>query len=129
MAFDFTNFTTFHAKRRSRISVSVGARRVTTSMSPAATAPVSRSWTSSPPATRLKSNDACGAPGSSPHSSTRTFSFAANGASAAAPTRGAMTTSTNCRSTMAAAVCASSGRLNAMMPPNAEVGSVLNARS
>ena len=40
-----------------------------------------------------------------------------------------MTTSTNWRSTMAAAVSASSGRLNAMMPPNAEVGSVLNARS
>ena len=38
-----------------------------------------------------------------------------------------MTTSTNCFAT-ASAVGPSSGRLNAMIPPNAEVGSVLNAR-
>ncbi len=33
--------------------------------------------------------------------------------------------STNCCSTIAAAVAPSNGRLNAMMPPNADVGSVL----
>jgi TRAP-type C4-dicarboxylate transport system permease large subunit len=42
---------------------------------------------------------------------------------------GATMTSTNCRSMIAAAVFASSGRLNAMMPPKADVGSVLNALS
>ena len=43
---------------------------------------------------------------------------------ASACTDGAAITSTNCRPTIAAAVAASSSRLKAMMPPNAEVGSV-----
>jgi hypothetical protein len=43
--------------------------------------------------------------------------------------RGAMITSTNCRSTIALAVAPSNGRLKAMMPPKAEVESVLKAFS
>ena len=61
---------------------------------------------------------------SSPLASTRTLAFLANAASASASTSGAITTSTNWRSTIACAVAASSGRLKAMMPPNADVGSV-----
>jgi len=40
-----------------------------------------------------------------------------------------MITSTNWRSTMVRAVSASSSRLKAMMPPKADSGSVLKARS
>ena len=46
-----------------------------------------------------------------------------------ADTAGAAMTSTNCRPTIAEAVASSSSRLNAMMPPKAEVGSVRYARS
>ena len=42
---------------------------------------------------------------------------------------GAIMTSTNCRSTMWAANSALRGLLNAMMPPNADVGSVIKALS
>ncbi len=50
-------------------------------------------------------------------------------AAASSSIDGATITSTNCRSMIACAVFASSGRLNAMIPPNAEVGSVLKAFS
>jgi hypothetical protein len=59
-----------------------------------------------------------------PHSSRRTFFFAATAAEASGLTSGAMMTSTNWRSTMAAAVAPSSRPLKAMMPPKADSGSV-----
>ena len=65
----------------------------------------------------------------SPHASRRTFSFFATSAAAAALTTGAMITSTNCRSTILAAVAVSSSRLNAMMPPKADSESVAKASS
>ena len=94
--------------------------------------PMSDVCTSRPPETFLKSNPVAGVPlpaDQSPVSSTRTFFFAAQASSAAGSTDGAIMTSTNCFSMIAAAVFASSVRLNAMMPPNADVGSVRNAFS
>jgi hypothetical protein len=61
-------------------------------------------------------------------SSTRTFRFAANAARASSVYAGAISTSTNCLET-ACAHAPSTGRLNATMPPKAEVGSVRNARA
>ena len=52
--------------------------------------------------------------------------MAENTPRAASSNAGAITTSTNCFAT-ACAAAASTARLKAMMPPNAEVGSVLNA--
>ena len=59
-----------------------------------------------------------------PASSTRMFGFFASAASALLPISGAMMTSANCWPTIASAEGSSSGRLNAMTPPNADVGSV-----
>ena len=59
-----------------------------------------------------------------PVRSSRTFSFAATAAMASSDISGAMITSTNCRSTIAAAVAPSSSRLNAIIPPNADSVSV-----
>jgi TRAP-type C4-dicarboxylate transport system permease large subunit len=50
--------------------------------------------------------------------------LAASNAAASAATAGAAMTSTNWLAMMARAVAASSGRLHAMMPPKADVGSV-----
>src|SRR5690606_18727729 len=124
MAFDFTNLATRQAKSRSASCACVGSISVTTRSSSAARLRESSVCTSSPPPTRLKSNAL--PPGARGISSRRTFCLAANTARAPSANPGAMSTSTNWRAT-SAAVSASSGRLNAMMPPKAEVGSVEKA--
>jgi hypothetical protein len=68
------------------------------------------------------------APSNSRLPSTRTF-FCGQALAAASLTAGATITSTNWRSTMAAAVCRRARRLKAMMPPKADSGSVAKARS
>ena len=109
------------ADRRARRRL--GWRFVTIFRSFIATMPSSRVCTSRPPFTLRYSWRRCvGAIG--PVASTRTFSLRAQIARASASTSGAMINSTNWRSTIARAVAASSVRLNAMMPPNADVGSV-----
>mgnify|MGYP000284800114 CR=1 FL=1 len=55
--------------------------------------------------------------------------LAASTSSVPDASEGATSTSTNCRFRMVSAVAPSSGRLKAMMPPKADVGSVLNAFS
>src|SRR5439155_4866861 len=57
---------------------------------------------------------------------TRTFALRAITASASSVYAGAINTSTNCAAT-ASTVAASTLRLNAMMPPKEDVGSVANA--
>ena len=59
-------------------------------------------------------------------SSRRTFCFVAKIAKASGVKAGAINTSTNCFET-ASAVAPSHGLLNAMIPPKADVESVLNA--
>ncbi|MNR53472.1 hypothetical protein D3C85_1734940 [compost metagenome] len=61
-------------------------------------------------------------------SSRRTFCLAANTLRAAVLNDGAISTSTNCFAT-ACAAASSSSTLKAMMPPKAEVESVLKALS
>ena len=60
---------------------------------------------------------------------TLAFFFLASSASAASSKPVAKITSTNCRSLISSAVFLSSALLKAIMPPKADVGSVLNARS
>ena len=90
MAFDFTCFTTFHAKRRSFHSCSVGARFVITLQSSRRTEPRSRSITRRPPGIERSSRRSSGArfqlERGSPRrgaSSRRRFFFAASAARAA----------------------------------------------
>ncbi len=59
-------------------------------------------------------------------SGSRTFCLPANTRRAASSKPGAISTSTNCLATCSAAA-PSSGRLNAMIPPKADVGSVAKA--
>ena len=83
--------------------------------------PVSRDCSSRPPfRLRISKRVLLGA--RPPVTSSRTFSFLAQASRASGSAAGATITSTNCRSTIARAVSPSSGRLNAMMPPKAEVG-------
>ena len=124
MALDFTNLATRHANSRSSFCCGEGCTFVTILRSAALMLKSSGVCTSSPPPTRF--NSCALAPAASGTSSTRTFSFLASAPRAATETCGAISTSTNCSAT-AAAVAASSSRLNAMMPPNAEVGSVAKA--
>ena len=128
MAFDFTYLQTCQANSRSSSSVAEGARFVTTLSPSRATMPVSRPCSSRPPF-RLRISTRVLPGASPPVTSRRTFSFRAQASRASGSTEGATITSTNCRSTMVRAVSPSSGRLKAMMPPKAEVGSVRNARS
>ncbi len=95
----------------------------------ARTAPESRVCTNSPPETLLYSSNCVTGMDRSPVISTRTLSRAASTSLASSVMLGAKMTSTNCCSTMARAVAASNSRLKAMMPPYAEVGSVLYARA
>ncbi len=119
-----TNLATRQANTRSSICCAVGCRRVTTFISAGWTAARSGVCTSRPPPTRLKSKSLLDWPAGS--TSSRTFCLAANTARAASSNAGAITTSTNCCAT-ACAQPPSTGRLKAMMPPKAEVGSVWNA--
>src|ERR1700722_8857049 len=129
IAFDFTNLHTRQANIRSTSSARVGLRRVTTVSADSATMPVSRVCTSRPPVTLRYSSSPGGVLLRSPSTNTRTLGLLDNTRAASADTDGAASTSTNCRSTMAEAVVASNSRLNAMIPPNADVGSVRYARS
>ena len=96
MALDLTNLATFQAKARSRISCSEGTRSETTVRSSRVTVPRSRSWTSRPPVTRLRSWAGAIWPGQlALTSSRRTFFFSATMAWASSLTPGAMITSTN----------------------------------
>ena len=135
IAFDFTCFTTFHAKRRSRHSCSVGARRVMTLQSSRRMLPRSRSITSSPPTIERTSRASSGrrlqVERASPRrgeTRRRRFFFAARSARAPASYAGAMTHSRK-RSVSSFAAASSTGRFRATMPPNAETGSQARARA
>src|SRR5713101_8415488 len=122
MAFDFTCLHTFHANRIVRSSSAVGARLVTVRSSPSLISPRSGCCTSIPPRIRLSCNSRSGSnpPGGS--SSNRKFFFAAKSALAFSSNPGAAIHSTNSFAT-SSAVAASTTRLNASTPPNAETGS------
>ena len=127
MALDFTNLATRQANSRSSTCAAVGAFRVTTRNSPAATILASGVCTRNPPPTRLKSQAAFFARGAgNAISSTRTLTFRLIAASASSVNPGAISTSRNCAATVST-VAASIGRLKAMMPPNADTGSVATA--
>ena len=123
IALDFTYLATRKAKMRSFISSSVGLRLVTTRNSDKSKS--SAVCTSRPPPTRFISN--LFSSRASGICSTRTFCLALKTCRAAALNDGANTTSTNCFDT-SSAVAPSTSRLNAMIPPNADVGSVSSAR-
>ena len=123
IALDFTYLATRKAKMRSFISSSVGLRLVTTRNSDRSKS--SAVCTSRPPPTRFISN--LFSSRASGICSTRTFCLALKTCRAAALNDGANTTSTNCFDT-SSAVAPSTSRLNAMIPPNADVGSVSSAR-
>src|SRR5688572_22697226 len=129
IAFDFTYLHTRQANHRSAYCVGVGFFSVTTLNVSGCASAVSRLCTSSPPTTLRYSSSVGQSFDSGPVISTRTFCLAASTAPAATDTDGAAMTSTNCRSVIAFAVSSSSSRLNAMMPPKADVGSVRYARS
>ena len=129
MALDLTYLQTIQANIRSSSSLLDGARRDTILTSMSSGVPGSRSCTSSPPAVLLRSQPPERSAGADAASSARTFFFAARASRAAGRMRGATTTSTICRSMMDRAGSASSGRLKAMIPPKADVGSVAKARS
>src|SRR6185295_4516782 len=124
MAFDLTYLHTRQANHRSAYCVGVGFFWVTILNVAGSASAVSRVWTRRPPLTLRYSNSEVERVASGPTTSTRTFCRLASTAPASADTEGATITSTNWRPTMAVAVAASSSRLKAMMPPNAEVGSV-----
>ena len=128
IAFDLTYFTTVHANNMSWICPGVGAFSVTTLRSSAVMRPMSVFCTNSPPETFLKSKPLTDSP-RSPVLSTRTFFFSASTAAASSSMIGATMTSTNWRSIIALAAAASSGRLKAIIPPKADVGSVWKALS
>ena len=123
-AFDFTKCAIAQANSMSAYSATLGARAETTRRSARLICATSRSCTSSPPPTLFTSRPPTSPAGSGPLTSTRTFCFAAVSASASALASGAMITSTNWLARICAAVGASSGRLKAITPPKAEVGSV-----
>ena len=108
---------------RSFISVRDGWRLETTRNSE--TSKSSDDCTNSPPPTRFISTSLTIAATGMVNS--RTFCLGLKTCSAAGLKDGANNTSTNCLET-ASAVAPSTSRLNAMMPPNADVGSVANAR-
>ena len=99
------------------------ARRVTSFSIGSSMVPSSRVCTSRPPATDLSSTAAASRVRADRSRARACSAFAPSAASASGANAGATITSTNWRSRMAAAVAASSGRLKAMMPPNADVGS------
>src|SRR5271170_4484345 len=123
-----TYLQTRQANSRSANSVAVGARRVTTLSAAGSSTPLSRSCTSSPPATERTVSDGARGSGRAPAISSRRFFFAARIASASSSTSGAMITSVSI-STIFHAVSASSRRLSATIPPNAEIGSQASAFS
>ena len=127
-----TYFATVQANSRSSSCPGVGCFVVATFRSAFVSTWLSALWISRPEPTRLTScalrpcSQAVFPPGGRAISSTRVFAFAANTTSASGVYPGAIRTSTNCLATCAAAV-ASTTVLKAMMPPKAEVGSVLKA--
>ena len=124
MALDFTNLTIFQLNNRSSSCFAVALLRVTAVRSLAATTRSSRVWASKPPETCFSCSAESFAGAADAVLSTRILGFLDNTLSASSETSGAMMTSTNCRSMIACAVSADKARLNAMMPPYAEVGSV-----
>ena len=124
IALDFTNFATRHANIMSCISLGVGSRLLTTRISFSSTFFASGDCTSKPPPTRLKSKVLNAVPRGI--SKRRTFCLAAKMDFASSLKLGAINTSTNCLEIASAAV-PSQGTLKAMIPPKAELGSVLNA--
>ncbi len=90
------------------------------------TVALSRDCTSRPPATDFTVSPRARGSGRLPASSSRKFFFAATILMASSLASGAMITSVKI-SVMAFAASASSGRLSATMPPNAEVESQASA--
>src|SRR5882672_7406843 len=126
IALDFTCFATFHAKRIVRLSSTVGTRFVTVRNSQSLISPRSGCCTSIPPRMRFNCSSRSG---SKPHggsSSKRRFFFAAKTALAFSSNPGAAMHSTKSFAT-SSAVAASTTRLNASTPPNAETGSHASA--
>ena len=107
---------------------------MTTFTSAACNSWLSAVWISRPEPTRFTScalrpcSQAVLPPAGNGICSTRVLGLLANTANASGVKAGAISTSTNCLATNAAPA-ASSMQLNAMMPPKAEVGSVLKAFS
>ncbi len=132
MALLLTYLATFQANSMSCICSAVGCLALTTFRSASDISWLSAVWISRPEPTRLKSwalrpcSNAALLPAGSAMRSTRVFGLAANTASASGLKLGAISTSTNCLAT-SAAPAASSSVLKAMMPPKADVGSVLKA--
>ena len=124
IALDLTNFATRHANIMSCISLGVGRRLLTTRISFSSTFFASGDWTSKPPPTRLKSKVLNAVPKGI--SKRRTFCLVEKIAFASSLKPGAINTSTNCLET-ASAAAPSQTTLKAMIPPKAELGSVLNA--
>ena len=128
MALLLTKRATVQANSRSAVCAGVGCRVVTTLRSLAPTSWLSAVWIRSPEPTRLRScalRPRARRPAGA-ICSTRMLAFAAKTASASALYDGAISTSTNCLATCSAQA-RSTSPLKAMMPPKAEVGSVLSA--
>ena len=132
MALDLTYLATFQANSMSAICAAVGCTRVTTRRSVATISRLSALCISNPEPTRFTSialrpcSHALAPPGGRPTCNRRTFALDLNTAKASSENAGAIKTSTNWRLTACAAE-PSSGQLKAMMPPNADVGSVFQA--
>ena len=124
MALDLTNLATRQANIISASSVGVGWRFETTHNSDCATFLKSGDCTNKPPPTRFISNALNPRPRGI--SSKRTFCLLAKIAFASAVKLGAIKTSTNCLE-IASAIGPSQATFNAMIPPKAELGSVLKA--
>src|SRR5215217_6572271 len=119
IAFERTCLHTFQANSISPHSASDGLRSLTTSISERSSRSMSRSWTRSPPITRLTSHSVMFMRRRSLSSRMRRFGLVASASTASSVKRGASTTSTNC-SRSAAASSRSTGRLKQMTPPNAD---------
>ena len=102
IALERTCLQTFQANSISPHSASVGLRSVTTSISVRSSRPMSRSWTSRPPMTRLRSRSAMLTRRRSPSSRMRMFGLLESSSSASSVNCGAMMTSQNCFSSASA---------------------------
>ena len=109
IALERTCLQTFQAKSISPHSASVGLRSVTTCISVRSSRPMSRSWISRPPMTRLMSRSATLTPRRSPSSRMRMFGLVESSSSASSVNDGAMMTSQNCFSSASANAASTRG--------------------
>src|SRR6266481_1943807 len=126
IALDFTCFATFHAKRIVCSSFGIGGRFVTVRNSLSWISPRSGCCTSIPPRTRFSCSSRSGSRPPGGNSSNRRFFFVAKMALDFSSKPGAAMHSTKSFAT-SSAVAASTTRLNARTPPNADTGSHASA--